>query len=462
MGLKRFFENVFQSLTTSKRSSIDAPIAIETGTQRTKLPGYSFLYENPDSFLNLYKQLYDNVPVLEAAIDTYITLVNPSWSIVHKDPEVAQMLTKELKAAKFNDSLTQFIESYFLYGFSAQEMVLNDSFDRVIRYVTIPSKDMRIHRDPNAIIDRYFQTGLTSRYTDGANNRAASPGIENAYRRDELVNGKSGTPQIELNPNTITFASRTATLDNPYGRSLFLSMPWLVKIMVEMQDAYGKIYQKYGSPRFHVKYIPAVQLNQDTLNKRLDTIKSKFETLEQDADFFTAADVEINIMGAGDSRVIHFGTEMSEIMQGVFAGLKLPAGVLGYNYGSTETHLSKQMDILSAKIKSYQVNFEQIINERQMPLIANVYGLSEMPELKFGTPAIVDELAEAQKESARINNVGQKISLGLIDAQDGQEELDLEIKVIEPPVEEEEEEEDEDGNPIKKKDKKDKKKKEEK
>jgi len=383
--MKNYFK-LFKETFFKSAKEVDN-FATERGSQKYKLPDYPWLYDEvPDSVQSLYTELYNNVPILDGAIDAYINLINPGWTLVTSKITDQDKNNDLLKNIGFNAELNRLIANYFIYGYSGSEVVLSPDMKQIIRLVNIPSQDLRIKRNEAAQITNFYQI--------------------NTF--------KGGSRFIDLNINRFIYLVKDGTTKEPYGRSLFKSLPFLTRIMLEMQDSIGKIYKKYGSPRFHVKYIPAVQLSDKVLKSRLDVIKDKFDNPKVGEDFFTAGDVEVAVIGAGGEE-IKFTVEMSEIMQGIFSGLKLPAGLLGYNYGSTETHLAKQLEILLGKIVSCQTEISDSINKQFMPLVAKVYNLKEVPQLTFNRSIIADEKAEAETEEIKLRNLNSLISLGLID-----------------------------------------------
>ena len=380
-------------------------------TQSFRLQQYGYLYEAPkDNYLYLYEALYDNVPVLDGAINAYVDLICSGWKINSDKPKEAEFLTKELTNTNFDKTLKNMMEDYFVYGFYGTEIVPSKKFDKIMKFQEIPTTELRLKRNEFGDIVEFVQE--------------AKPRT------------------IKFNPAMVLYSANRESTTEPYGRSLFRSLPWISRIMLEMQDSMNKIYRRYGSPRFHVKYIPAIQLDQTTLESRLRTIKNKFKDIEIGQDFFTAGDVEIAMIGAGGREQFRITVEMQEIMQALFSGLKLPAGVLGYNYGSTETHLKKQIEILLGRIMSYQKEQAHVINLKLMPLLATIYNFKTIPTLEFEKPIITDEAADAAIETSRINNVVRLIETGMITVADGQQKLGLEVKTIEKPQPKKEEDPD--------------------
>ncbi len=383
-------EKIKRSIFKSKPSS---GFDVQTGTQKYRLKQFPFLYESEPEFLSLYKELFDNIPIMDNAIDTYVTLINPGYTIESDNAKDIKIVDEVLKHIRFPNEVNELIQNSLIYGFSGSEIVLSSDLTAILRMKNVPSEDLRVERNNAANITNYYQINTAGSY-------------------------------IDLNPNRFVFVAKQATTDNVYGRSLFKALPFLTRIMLQMQDAIGKIYNKYGSPRFHVNYVPNVQLDQDTLRTRLNSIKKKFNDPKVGEDFFSAGDVDITVIGA-QGEVIKFSVEMQEITQGVFSGLKLPAGVLGYNYGSTETHMATQIEVLLARIIAYQKYFASEINAEFMPLLAKVYNLSSIPSIKFDRPVIVDEEKEAKTETIKISNVTTLLSKKLISPEYAIEKLKL-------------------------------------
>ncbi len=373
-----FFERIFSSVF----KPTEVGFGVQAGTQKYKLKQFPFLFDDEPEFLSLYKELFDNVPILDNAIDTYTQFINPGYTIKSDSEKDIELTNDVLKKIKFPGSLSQLIQNSLIFGYSGSEVVLSTDLAEILRLVNVPSTDLRIYRNDRANVTNYYEINTAG-------------------------------PYINLTPERFIFLSKQATTDEPYGRSLFKSLPFLTRIMLQMQDSIGKISQKYGSPRFHVNYIPGIQLDDATLGRRLDAIREKFNDPKVGEDFFSAGDVDIKVIGS-EGQTLRYSIEMSEIMQGVMSGLKLPAGVLGYNYGSTETHLTKQLEILLGRIDSYQKYYASELNMGFMPLLAKVYNLSTIPELIFDKPIIADELQEATTESLLIQNTTSLLNSRLI------------------------------------------------
>lgn len=374
----------------------------DESTQEYRLQQYGYLYEAPkDSFLPLYKQLYDNVPVLDGAISAYTDLTCAGWEIESEDAAEAELITNELINTNFDKTLKTSMDNYFVYGFYGTEIVVTNKFDKILKFQEIPATELRMKRDDLGDIVEFVQ--------------------------------QARPRTIKFKPSMVLFSANRESATEPYGRSLFKSIPWITRIMLEMQDSMNKIYRRYGSPRFHVKYTPAIQLDQTTLETRLAAMKKKFKDIEIGQDFFTAGEVEINMMGAGGKEQFKLTIEMAEINQSVFSGLKLPAGVLGYNYGSTETHLNKQIEILLGRLLSYQLEQAHVINLKLMPLIATIYNLKSIPTIKFKKPIITDEAGDLALEVSKINATKTLIEMGMITPEDGQIRLGLPVKAITKP-----------------------------
>lgn len=411
--------NLLSLFKSKKQPKIDS-FDFDEATQSYRLAQYGYLYDAPkDNFLPLYKQLYDNVPILDGAVAAYTDLTCAGWEIESDDAVEAELITTELTNTNFDKTLKTSMDNYFVYGFYGTEMVPSPKFDKIMKFQEIPSTELRMKRNDFGDITEFVQ--------------------------------QTQPKKITFNPAMVLFSANRESVTEPYGRSMFRSLPWITRIMLEFTDSMSKIYRRYGSPRFHVKYIPTVQLDQTTLESRLNTIKGKFKDIQVGQDFFTAGDVEIGMIGAG-SEQFKITVEIAEINQSVFSGLKLPAGVLGYNYGSTETHLTAQIEILLGRLLSYQVEQAHVINLKLMPLLATIYNLKTIPKIKFKKPIIVDETKEMSLESSKINATKTLIEMGMITTEDGQIRLGLPVKVIEKPIDPNAV--DKDGNPIKPGDKK--------
>lgn len=421
------------SISTAAQSIIKegASFAVaDPGTQKSKGQTYGSFFEEVDNYLDLYRAMYDNVPIMEGAVNAYLRLTNPGYYIQTEkgDPNTIAITDEILNVLNFNEVLNDMIQQTLIYGFCGSEMVFTSDYSSILRIVPISSRQLRLKKDMYGNIVSYHQLG--GWVMNSANNNdpfTSKPGgtgynSNNAYR---LRGSSTSSGQyVELDPDSMLYFNRKVLESNSYGRSLFRSLPSVSRQLLSINDAVVKIYSKYGSPKFHVKYTPAESLSQTKLTERLNLLKNSFAELEHGEDFFTAGDIEVDVVAPGQG-TLKMNMEVAFIAQEIFSGLGLPAGVLGFNYGSTETHMKEQVQILLGNIEALQHEFARYINKQLMTKIAMIYGMSEVPKFIFKKPRVRDRQSEAVAEQTEINNVITLLEAGLITPEQAQSKLEI-------------------------------------
>lgn len=359
-------------------------------------------YEQPEGDLELFHTMATNIPIIHGAITAYMRLTNTTMSIECAKDETRNLVYDIIERIELDEVINKALYQYNTYGFVGVEIVLDATYSDIVKLKVIDSRTLRVKKDPWGNIIEYRQI----------------IGIPTGDQQQS--NSAPGT--IILNPDTIMYFQRQADDDSAYGVSLLRSLPFITSIMLSIQSAIGKIYRRYGAPKYHVTYNPSTPIPDNVMDDRMEQIKDDFEDFEVDSDFFSNGDVKVDVIGAGSS-AIQFTAELQHIMEQLMSGLGLPANVLGYNYGSTETHAKEQNIILMGNIENTQRTFKRVIENTLMTIIAQIYDLDEVPQVEFDKTEIRDELLFQQSEQAKIQNVIMKRDAGFISQDDASVEL---------------------------------------
>lgn len=398
MGL---IQRISEVLGKNKQKSF----AVKRGTQQSvDLKSYMMqilnTYEAPEADLELYRTLADNVPILAGAINAYTRMINSGFEILAKSPTVLKKTYEVIDELDLEGTINRIIRQMETYGFCGVEIVLNTSMTEIVKLKVIDGRTLRVQKDQWGNIIAYKQiVGLTT-----ANTSTMAPGA------------------IDLNPELIMFFQRNPEGDSSYGTSLLKTIPFVTSIMLTIEDAIGKIYRRYGSPKYHVSYTPQSSVPDDVMAKRMDIIKDEFGNIDADADFYSNGEINVEVLTPG-SGAINFTEELRHIVEQMLSGLGLPAAVLGYNYGSTETHTKEQGMILVSNLKNSQKVIKRVLMNNLFELMARVYNFPEVPQFEWEEIQIRDEYQDAQADEIKIRNVITKRDNGIIDQQQAAVEL---------------------------------------
>lgn len=359
-------------------------------------------YEQPEGDLELYHAMATNVPIIHGAINAYMRLTNTTLNIVCSKDETRNLVYDIIERIELDEVINKALYQYNTYGFVGVEVVLDSTYTDIVKLKVIDSRTLRVKKDPWGNIIEYRQ--IIGIPTGDAQQSNSAPGT------------------IILNPDTIMYFQRQADDDSAYGVSLLRCLPFITSTMLSIQTAIGKIYRRYGAPKYHVTYNPSTPIPDNIMEDRMEQIKNDFEDFDTESDFFSNGDVQVDVIGAGTS-AIQFTAELQHIMEQLMSGLGLPANVLGYNYGSTETHAKEQNIILMGNIENTQRTFKRVIENTLMTMIAQIYDLEEVPQIEFDKTEIRDELLYQTAENYKVVNVITKRDGGIISQDEAAVEL---------------------------------------
>ena len=101
---------------------------------------------------------------------------------------------------------------------------------------------------------------------------------------------------VELDPQQLMIAVHRPEADNPYGTSLLRSVPFVAQILLRIQNATGRTWERFGDPSFHVNY--------STKNRKIDSTEAKRRADAVARDLATAMEAK----ASGNSVDIGTGT----------------------------------------------------------------------------------------------------------------------------------------------------------
>ena len=127
---------------------------------------------------------------------------------------------------------------------------------------------------------------------------------------------------------------------SPYGRSILASLPFVAEIMVIMEEALKKNYERFGVPNFHVNWEPPADFNDPSGAKTAAIMKAmegdfvkamKARKKGEIRDFFSAGKVSVKIVGA-EGQLLDFVTHGRSIMEQIVGATGLPSWMLGFTW----------------------------------------------------------------------------------------------------------------------------------
>ena len=115
---------------------------------------------------------------------------------------------------------------------------------------------------------------------------------------------QDGEVKIFPRQNLILFAAWNPDEENPYGASVFRSMPFLVDVLLKIYSTIGTNWERAGNVRYSVVYKPQDEAGRIDAQERSEQIASQWSQAMQESrhgvvrDFVAVGDVEIKVIGA--------------------------------------------------------------------------------------------------------------------------------------------------------------------
>lgn len=371
---------------------------------------------------NLYKSMREAVPVLDTAVNRIVRLVG-TFNVECESDKEEEEIRGFLNSVKVNSNqigIYPFVESYLDQliecGNSAGEIILNNAKNDIYALKNIDIRTIKLKQTDNPLINLVCQV---------------QPGKHEAV---EL-------PYQDL----ILFTPLDPEGDNPYGISLFRSMPFMVNILLKIFTATDLNWERFGNPRYSVIYKPTNDnMEMKKVKERTKMIEDAFSQTMKDSkkgkvsDFISAGDIEIKVIGA-DNQVLDAEVPVKQVLEQLVAKTGLPPFLLGLSWSTTERMSQQQADFLTSELDNYQDEVTPII-KHIIDTWQTVTGRNIPYEIvweKINLQDMVEEArAEMIKQQARekeINNVIRLRNENIIDQDMAANELGYDEPVGEAP-----------------------------
>lgn len=329
--------------------------------------------------LELYKNLRESVPIIDAAIEKTIRLIG-NFTVKAEDGESNRALNNFLENVTTvggNYGIYPFITSYLnhllTYGRAVGEIVLTSDNSTVGALYLADLNDVEITTDGNPL-------NLIVCKSDGKNTPAAN---------QNLI-----MPTL-LNPEP----------DSLKGKSILSSLPFVSSILLKIFESLGKNWDRVGNVRFAVTYKPdssSVAVTQQQAQQIADEWSKAMRSNEV-CDFVSIGDVNVKAIGA-DNQILDCDVPIRHIAEQIIAKLGLPPFVLGISWSSTERMSSQQADILTSELEYYRSILTPVISKIcKTYLLLN--GYNSTVKVKWDLINLQDEVELSQ---ARLNNAKAK------------------------------------------------------
>ena len=345
-----------------------------------------------DANTELYRQIRESVPVIDAAIMKLIRLTG-GFRVICTLPKAERELTRFLGSVGsgrgqigIGSFLDSYIDSLLTTGRAVGEIVTVGNRDIAALLCGNPS-DVHV--------------------------------LEGDSPLDFTLCGQSVTGKIEPFPHQelLLFTPLNPEAASPYGVSLLRSMPYLTGVLLKIFNSIGTNWERAGNLRYSVVYKPSGDvLDRTNARERSEQIAREWALAMQSSkggavrDFVAVGDVDIKVIGS-DAPLLDSDTPVRQILEQLIAKTGIPPFMLGLSWSSTERMSAQQADLMTSELTSLRRTLNPVI-ERIAELWLRMHGYACGFRVEWDPINLQDSVEEARAElyMAQAENAREKIS----------------------------------------------------
>jgi hypothetical protein len=213
---------------------------------------------------------------------------------------------------------------------------------------------------------------------------------------------------VQLNPASLIYTVRMPEADNPYGTSIMRSLEFVSQIILKIQNATGRVWERFGDPSFSVLYKTAnKKVTPAQLEERKALLASNLaaalsgKSKGNSLDFVNAVgaddDIKIDIIGANGT-ALEIEMPARHMLEQILAKLGLAAWMLGFTWNTSDRSGDAQAEMILSEAKTRWVSRKPHLRHLVETML-RLRGRSWKPgdwDLVQRTPNLRDELKTAQ------------------------------------------------------------------
>ncbi len=329
----------------------------------------------------IYRQLREAVPVLDAAVGKLVRL-SGGFSVKCRNGETQRRLEEFLRTVPcgrcqvgMDSFLAGYIDSLLTYGRAVGEMVVSGGRLRAVCWGDVTLLEAQEGESP-------LETVL--------------------WGCDE-----KGLLRPLPYQNLLLFTTMNPEPGSPYGVSMFRGMPFLADILMKIYNAIGVNWERAGNVRYSVICKGSENMDPATVQERGRQVAEEWARAMEDGkngtvrDFVAVGDVEIRVIG-GENPILDSEVPVRQILEQLVAKTGLPPFLLGLNWSTTERMSTQQADLLTSELWALRRAVEPAVRKVCRMFLA-LEGLDTAVEILWDDISLQDitETAQAQLYSAQ-------------------------------------------------------------
>ncbi len=327
----------------------------------------------------LYRQLREAVPVLDAAVGKLVRL-SGGFSVACKNPVAQKSLEEFLKylpcgygQVGIDSFLSCYVDSLLTYGRAVGEMVVSGGHVVGLCWGDVTQLEACEGDSPMEVV----------------------------------LWGSDGNGRMHPlpYPHLLLFTTLNPEPKNPYGVSLFRGMPFLADILLKIYNTIGTNWERAGNVRYSVVCNNGENTDPALMQERAKQVASEWARAMEDSkngtvrDFVAMGDVEIKVIG-GEAPVLDSQIPVRQMLEQLVAKTGLPPFLLGLNWSTTERMSTQQADILTSEIWALRRTVEPALRKICRTFLA-YEGLDDRVEILWNDISLQDITQEAQADLYR-------------------------------------------------------------
>lgn len=342
----------------------------------------------------LYSQLRESIPVIDAALDKIVRLIG-NFTIRCPDKQVEDEINRFFDEVRccgsdrgFHRFQSVYMNQLLTYGTAAGEIVLTKNGRDIYSLVNVPLKNIRLGFDEGMVDVLMYP--------------AAAFG-DKPFEHQELL----------------LFSVLNPEPGRADGVSLLRGLKFVSDILLKIYDTIGTNWERVGNVRFAVTYKPGGDGDRSMSRQRAQQIADEWSKAMRDkttvSDFVSVGDVSVKVIGA-DNQILDSEIPVREMLEQIVAKLSVPPFLLGLSWNTTERMSSQQADILTSELEYYRSVFNEIILKIAYTW-QRLHGFDERLTVEWENISLQDELdlAKALLYRTQAETLKQSFEEGALD-----------------------------------------------
>jgi hypothetical protein len=338
----------------------------------------------PEEPLRRFDDLRRQFPVLDVAIAHLVHLVGRVE--VEGSPAEEREWRQWLATVRVNQAQRGFqawleahVDAMLLYGYAVGELIPERRGRDLFALLNLDSRTICFRAGPDPLALEILQ-----------------------HQRGRLE-------PVALDPSVTLLSTRSPQSDNPYGVSLFRSLPFAAEACSVIENATLQAWIRMGNPSFHVNWRspgsefadPQGGLSDEVLAEMQGRFNEIMAARHQGEirDFFTSGQVEVSTIGS-DGHLQSLGEPLRAFAEQIVAATGLPPWLLGLHWSTTERLSVQQADLLVANIEALRRAIQPQV-QRAFDLRQRLRGAPGAVKLRWSAINLRDLVEQARAEAWR-------------------------------------------------------------